>query len=117
VIASKDAFFLVRLNKIKSRGQVYAEILSDTVQAAVGKDQIEIPIAELPQTILDHKDWPLWDHDGTVRVVPKSAIQSLSFPWWGALKLKTATRSFRIGVPWWKTISTRRRLRELGWKL
>jgi hypothetical protein len=117
VIASADAFFLVRLKNYQQRYKAITEGIADVVERVSRKEQIEIPISSLPETVLNHHDWPLWDRDGTVRVVPKEAIKSVTFPWWGALKLKTADWRFAISVPMWKQKAARRYLRNVGWDI
>jgi hypothetical protein len=115
VVASADALFLIRLKNYQQRYKGLSEGISHAFERLGGKEQIEMPISGLPASILDDDDWPLWDREGTVRVVPKNAVLTARFPWWGAFTFRTDGYVFKVSVPFWKAYRVRRQLRHMGW--
>ena len=65
-------------------------------------------------------EWPFlakMNKDSSVYVIPRAAVRSISYPWWGNLKLELEPKSIQI-VP---TVIYRPRIvkfmRRLGWEL
>lgn len=120
VIASPEAFFLVVPKDDPRRSGMlllFSEKLSHAVGGIFGKVACEMPLASLPDEIHDHPDWPLWEREGIVFVLPKTAVTSLRWPWWGEFELKTPEQRFTIGVSYFHQRQFRRYLRTVGWKL
>ena len=115
VILSRDALFFVRLKNFDRRHKGLTEGLSQVIELIGGKQIAEVPVAELSDLILDHHDWPLWDMEGTVRVLPRAAVTAVRLPWWGALSIRAGDRRFASSIPFWKSARVRRQLRDAGW--
>ncbi|BBO31509.1 hypothetical protein [Lacipirellula parvula] len=117
VIISRRAIFFLQLKNANYRYKAVAEGIAQAIEKVGGKQIAEVPITELDDAILDHHDWPLWDNEGTVRVLPRSAVTSVRLPWWGALSIRAGDRRFSSSVPFWKSLRVKRQLREAGWPL
>lgn len=120
VIASPDALFLVVLKNDPRKG-AFLVLLSERFSQVIGKlfGQVacEMPLTDLPDEILDHPEWPLWEREGTVFILPKAAVTSIRWPWLGELEVKTAEKRFNLGVSFFDRREHCRYLRATGWKV
>lgn len=95
VIVGREAFFLVR---VAGAGVATAGAMGGLVGGLIASafdggqtgiaesDQIvSMDIKELPHEILEHPDWPAKRHKGSVTIIPKDAVDRLTYPWWGGL--------------------------------
>jgi hypothetical protein len=117
VVLSQEAIFFLRLKNANVRYKGISEGISQAIESIGGKQITEMPTTRLPAAILDHHDWPLWDSEGTVRVLPRSVVTSIRLPWWGALSFRAGDLRISASIPFWKSQRVKRQLRAAGWRL
>jgi hypothetical protein len=129
VVASPEAFyFVVGRNVAKvvlavvrgllGSAEAIAEMKKKKGLLEPGSELIETDLAELPEEIRGHPDWPVKKDQGRLLIVPRAAVTSLSFPFWKwGIFLRTKTIEFRIEPPLFGRKKLFQSLREMGWEI
>ena len=118
IIASRDGFYLT----IERSG---ADIIFGSMFGIVGKaissslsttHPLETDLADLPDEITTHPDWPIKKNRGRVVFIPREAIQRLAWPWWGGLRVYVQENKFSISASFFARTKILATLNSMGYQ-
>ncbi|MBI3411427.1 MAG: hypothetical protein HY040_24125 [Planctomycetes bacterium] len=78
----------------------------------------EVDLADLPLTITEHPEWPVWWRHGPVVVVPREVVRSVRTSFWmGGIDIEAGGVIFRTFTPFFRRKQMAGYLREAGWRI
>lgn len=76
---------------------------------------IETDLRSFPDEILHDSDWPIRKRRGKCFVIPREAVESVKYSFWGFLIVRTEAARFSIDISMFRAIRVLRQLRAAGW--
>jgi hypothetical protein len=123
IIGSRDAIYLVAYSSAGGAMAAAGGLLGGLLVAAAGamSDQATYEqvttLAELPQAVTGHPDWPIKKADGSpVIVVPRAVVKRIRNRWWSTFDLFCEGQSYHIGLRLFGRRAALQQMREWGWE-